>query len=186
MILQLPDSDPRQVAILGAGDRGVCWAMRFLSAGWDVALFDADPAAGMVARARIGTPPSTAQGRLRIAPLISDSVAGALWIGDCTPNRLALKRKLYQKVQEHCRADAVIAATCTGFAVDDLQSCATRPGQILAVDAALAVERPATITIVPGKFSTAADLKRARAILSAIGLSARLDPTDARTAPPGV
>lgn len=177
-----PLADPalRRAAILGGGARGQQWAGRFLAAGWEVALFDPDPAA------RAAVPPGPARTRLRIAPLISDAVAGALWIADCAPDRLALKRKLYQKVQAHCRADAVIVVTGTAFSVSDLQSCATRPAQILVIDAAPVPDGPTPATVLPGKFSTSVYLETARAILPAIGPSARVSRTEIMSKPPPV
>ena len=181
VMLPLPDPDPRRAAILGGGARGAQWAARFLTAGWEVVLFDPDPGAGAAVLARFGTMPGHAPGRFQIAARISEAVAGALWIGDCVPDRLALKRKLYQQVQAHCRPDAVIVATTTTFAVSALQSCATRPGQILAVDATPAQGDPKVITLHGGKFSRSDRLQATLEILRGLGLTARIGDAEPRT-----
>ncbi len=131
----------RTAAIIGTGVIGAGWAARFLLMGWNVTLFDPDPeaerkTAAVLESARRALPMlyDTAlppEGSLTRCATISQAVEGADWIQESVPERLALKRKVYQTVQEHCRADAVIASSTSGFKPSDIQGCATRPEQIL-------------------------------------------------------
>ena len=131
----------RIAAIIGGGVIGGGWAARFLLMGWEVRLFDPDPeaerkVAEVLDNARRSLPGlyDTAlpgEGRLVHCATISEAVAGAVWIQESIPERLELKRKTYQKLQEHCDAGAVIASSTSGFTPRQLQGCATRPGQIL-------------------------------------------------------
>jgi len=133
------------VAIIGAGETGAGWAARFRLAGWHVRLFDPDDMAqGLVGavlqqarRALPGlsdvTPPE--MGDMMFCGTISEAVEGADWIQECLPERLELKRKVFQKVQEHCDRSAVIASSSGVFTVAELQGCATRPEQIIGAHA---------------------------------------------------
>ena len=130
----------RTAAIIGGGVIGGGWAARFLLAGWDVRVFDPDPEAKrkigeVLANARrslpglsdVALPP---EGALSFHETMSDAVAGAAWIQESVPERLELKQKVYQTLQQHCDADAVIGSSTSGFKPSELQGSTTRPGQI--------------------------------------------------------
>ena len=128
-------------AIIGGGVIGGGWAARFLLMGWDVRVFDPDPEAErkiveVIDNARRSMPglydaALPVEGALRFCETLSDTVAGADWIQESVPERLELKRKVYQQVQAHCLPDAVLASSTSGFKPSNLQSCATRPDQIV-------------------------------------------------------
>lgn len=131
----------RIAAILGAGPVGAGWAARFALMGWQVQVFDPDPGAEMriadsLSRARASLPALydtvlPPEGEIRFCTTLSAAAAGAVWIQDSTPDRLELKRKLIQKLQEVCDPSAVIACSSDAFTLGELQGCATRPAQIL-------------------------------------------------------
>ncbi|MGB0798846.1 MAG: 3-hydroxyacyl-CoA dehydrogenase NAD-binding domain-containing protein, partial [Planktomarina sp.] len=128
-------------AIIGGGVIGGGWAARFLLNGWDVRVFDPDPDAQrkigeVLDNARRSLPglyeaPLPAEGTLSFHEAISDCVQGADWIQESVPERLELKQKVYQTLQEHCDPKAVIGSSTSGFKPSELQSCATRPDQIM-------------------------------------------------------
>ncbi len=131
----------RTAAIIGGGVIGGGWASRFLLMGWDVQVFDPDPEA----KRKIGEVMDNArrslpglyevalpdEGSLTYHDTISGAVAGAEWIQESVPERIELKQKTYQKIQESCDPAAVIASSTSGFTPSQLQNCATRPEQIL-------------------------------------------------------
>jgi len=170
---------PRTAAILGAGATGAGWAARFTLMGWDVRVFDPDPDAmdrvrAALARARaslpalydVALPP---EGGVTPAATISETVARADWVQDGTPDRLSLKRKLFQQVQARCSGDAFLVSSSAGLTLRELQGCATRPSQILRV-------RPAPpVYLMPFVQLDSTDpalLARATAILRGIGMAA--------------
>lgn len=128
-------------AIIGGGVIGGGWAARFLLNGWDVRVFDPDPQAvrkigEVLDNARASLPglydmALPDEGTLTFHDTMSDAVAGAAWIQESVPERLELKRKVYQTVQEYCDEGAVIASSTSGFKPSQLQGCATRPEQIV-------------------------------------------------------
>ncbi|MEM6479556.1 MAG: carnitine 3-dehydrogenase, partial [Pseudomonadota bacterium] len=62
---------------------------------------------------------------------MSECVAGASWIQESVPERLELKQKVYQTLQEHCAPEAILGSSTSGFKPSELQGCATRPEQIV-------------------------------------------------------
>ncbi len=132
---------PQVAAIIGGGVIGGGWAARFLLNGWDVRVFDPDPEAvrkigEVLDNARASLPglydmALPAEGRLSFHDTMSEAVEGADWIQESVPERLELKRKVYQTLQEHCAPGAVIASSTSGFKPSELQGCATRPEQIV-------------------------------------------------------
>lgn len=128
-------------AIIGGGVIGGGWAARFLLMGWDVRVFDPDPDASrkigeVLDNARRSLPGLSdvelpAEGQLTFHDTMSEAVIGAAWIQESVPERLELKRKVYQTLQEHCDPGAVIGSSTSGFKPSELQGCAARPGQIV-------------------------------------------------------
>lgn len=112
----------RKVAILGLGQRGAFWLNTALQSGWQVSGFDPDPTA-------LGT---TRRDEWRREKTISGTVKDAQWIVCCLPERLELMQKVIQRAQAEAPEASVIAVD-TSFPVDDVQSCATRRGQLVQI-----------------------------------------------------
>ncbi|MEO9825457.1 MAG: NAD(P)-binding domain-containing protein [Paracoccaceae bacterium] len=111
-----------KIAILGLGQRGEFWLQTALQSGWQVSGFDPDPKA-------LGT---TRRGEWRREKTISGTVKDANWIVCCLPERLELMQKVIQRAQAEAPETSVIAVD-TSFPVDDVQTCATRRGQLVQV-----------------------------------------------------
>lgn len=114
----------RRAAILGAGATGGRWIKRFHRLGWDVRLFDPNPAAE-------GAIPL--QGDWSRRQTISDAVAGADWIIVSLPERLELQQMVIARAQGAAPREAIIASTTREFDADAVQGCAIRPGQVIHV-----------------------------------------------------
>jgi len=172
---------PKTVAILGVGKTGAGWAARFALMGWTVRLFDTDPDArrrltDTLAKARASLPALydlalPAEGAMTWHDTISEAVAGAVWVQDGTPDRLELKRKLYQKVQEHCAPGAVIAASTAAFTLAELQGCATRPDEIIRVTPTPPVYLWPLVSLPPRANLAPGQEARIDATLHAIGMA---------------
>ena len=82
----------RKAAIIGGGVIGGGWAARFLLSGWDVTVFDPDPASSekineVIANARRSLPALSDvkmpdESELRFADSLQQAVSGADWIQD--------------------------------------------------------------------------------------------------------
>ncbi|MFC2968831.1 carnitine 3-dehydrogenase [Acidimangrovimonas pyrenivorans] len=169
----------KQAAIIGGGVIGGGWAARFLLAGWDVAVFDPDPEAErklseVLENARASLPALSdmtmpKEGTLRLVGTMSEAVSGADWIQESVPERLELKRKVYQQIQSHSRPGTVIGSSTSGFKPSELKGCATRPEEIVVTHPFNPVYLLPLVELVPGE--TPAELiESAKETLRAIGM----------------
>jgi carnitine 3-dehydrogenase len=130
-----------KVAVIGGGVIGGGWVARFLMMGCDVTVFDPDPEAErkiaeVLANARRSFPglfdhrlPN--EGVLSFANSLADAVCDAQWVSECVPERLDLKQKVYQQIQQSCPSTAIIASSTSGFKPSELQQGSSRPQQII-------------------------------------------------------
>jgi carnitine 3-dehydrogenase len=167
-------------AIIGGGVIGGGWAARFLLMGWDVRVFDPDPEAErkiteVLDNARRSLPglldvALPAEGKLSFHDAMSSAVDGVAWIQESVPERLELKRKVYQTLQEHCPKDAVIGSSTSGFKPSELQGCATRPEQIVVTHPFNPVYLLPLIELVPSSATAPEIITKAKDILTSIGM----------------
>lgn len=170
----------KSAAIIGGGVIGGGWAARFLLMGWDVRVFDPDPEAErkigeVLDNARRSLPGLSdvampAEGTLTFHVSMSDVVDGVSWIQESVPERLELKRKVYQTLQEHCPHDAVIGSSTSGFKPSELQGCASRPEQIMVTHPFNPVYLLPLIELVPTEKNAPELIEKAESILTSIGL----------------
>ena len=169
----------KKAAIIGGGVIGGGWAARFLLAGWDVAVFDPDPQADrklneVLANARTSLPalsdmPMPPEGRLTLVATLSEAVAGADWIQESVPERLDLKRKVYQQIQSHSTPGTVIGSSTSGFKPSQLKDGAARPEEIVVTHPFNPVYLLPLVELVPG--DSPADLvEAAKQTLRGIGM----------------
>ena len=110
------------------------------------------------------------EGRLTFHATISDAVAGAEWIQESVPERLELKRKLYQQVQAVCDPGAIIGSSTSGFTPSELQGCATHPEQIVVAHPFNPVYLLPLVELVGSEKTDPALLDRAADLMTGIGM----------------
>ncbi len=169
----------KTAAIIGGGVIGGGWAARFLLNGWDVRVFDPDPQAEeklapVLAQARRALPSLTdvalpPEGQLTFCDTMSEAVDGAIWVQESVPERLELKRKVYQTAQAAMSPDAILASSTSGFTPSQLQGCATRPEQIMVCHPFNPVYLMPLIEVVPSPATDSALVEKAEGILRSLG-----------------
>ncbi len=167
-------------AIIGGGVIGGGWAARFLLMGWDVRVFDPDPEAErkiteVLDNARRSLPGLSdvdlpTEGALTFHDTMSGAVAGAVWIQESVPERLDLKRKVYQALQAACDPTAVIGSSTSGFKPSELQDCATRPEQIVVTHPFNPVYLLPLVELVATDKNTPEFIEKAAGILTGVGM----------------
>ncbi len=167
-------------AIIGGGVIGGGWAARFLLNGWDVKVFDPDPEAvrkinEVVDNARralpgLGNVALPPEGKLSLHETISSAVDGAAWIQESVPERLDLKREVFQQVQTHCLPDAVLGSSTSGFKPSQLQDDASRPEQIVVTHPFNPVYLLPLVEMVTTSKNTPALIEKARQTLQGLGM----------------
>ncbi|MCB1429336.1 MAG: carnitine 3-dehydrogenase, partial [Nitratireductor sp.] len=166
----------KTAAIIGGGVIGGGWAARFLINGWDVVISDPDPEAKrkiseVLANARRSLPALSdvaipKEGKLSFASSIKDCVQDADWIQESVPERLDIKHRVFAEIQKHCRKDALIGSSTSGFKPSELQQGAARPDQIFVAHPFNPVYLLPVIELVGNAGTTA----RAKSVLDAMGM----------------
>jgi carnitine 3-dehydrogenase len=169
----------KKVAIIGGGVIGGGWLARFLLNGWDVNLYDPDPEAKrkiseVLANARHALPmlyetALPAEGKLKHCATLEKAVRGVAYIQESVPERLELKQKVFADIQAHCPAEAVLASSTSGFKPSELQQGSHRPEQIMVCHPFNPVYLLPLVELVPSKATQAAQIARAKDILTSVG-----------------
>lgn len=156
------------------------WVARFALMGWDVRVHDPHPEAERRIRAvmegaeralpMLHDAPMPLPGRVTFHATIGEAVAGATYIQESVPERLDLKREVFQEVQARSCSDAVIASSTSGFRPSQLQEGAVRPGQILVAHPFNPVYLLPLVELVPGLHGDPQVADRAEEILTGIGM----------------
>ncbi|WP_224823282.1 carnitine 3-dehydrogenase [Cognatishimia sp. MH4019] len=169
-----------RAAIIGGGVIGGGWAARFLLNGWDVAVFDPDPEAArkindVLLGARRALPmlydrALPAEGRLTFCDTLEEAVAGAAWVQESVPERLALKHSVLKSLQDVVSEEAVIGSSTSGFTPSQLQEGSARPGQIIVTHPFNPVYLIPLVEVVGSAENDAEMLEKADSILTSLGM----------------
>ena len=168
------------IAIVGGGVIGGGWAARFLLSGWNVNVFDPDPdaerkMAQILANARRSMPSLTdtelpLEGSLTFFAELEGAVGDVNWIQESVPERLDVKHRVYDQIQQHASESAVLASSTSGFKPSELARYARHPEQILVCHPFNPVYLLPLVEVVPHANSDPAIVEAATATLTAIGM----------------
>jgi 3-hydroxyacyl-CoA dehydrogenase len=141
----MPFPDPAhvtRVAVVGTGLIGSRWAAFFLARGLDVAACDPAPGAEARLRAdvarcwpalvRLGAADDAAQDRLVFGAGLEDTLAGAEFVQESTPDDDGLKTHLTTQIDALCGPDVVVASSTSGISPSIFQARCVHPGRVLA------------------------------------------------------
>ena len=170
----------KTAAIIGGGVIGGGWLARFLLNGWDINVYDPDPSAerkisAVLENARHALPmlydhALPKEGRLTFCKSLKDAVKDADWVQESVPERLDIKHKVFTDMQIHCRPEAVIGSSTSGFKPSELQQKALRPEQIMVTHPFNPVYLLPLIEVVPSAKTGAKFIEKAKEVLTSVGL----------------
>jgi carnitine 3-dehydrogenase len=170
----------KTATIIGGGVIGGGWAARFLLNGWNVKVSDPDPEAErkiaeVLANARRSLPGLSdvsmpREGKLTFCGSIAEAVAEADWIQESVPERIEIKHAVLAEVQAHCKPDAVVASSTSGFKPSELQQGATNPGQIIVCHPFNPVYLLPLVEVVGGDGAAPETMTTASAVLTGLGM----------------
>ena len=125
------------IGLVGGGVIGAGWAARFLLNGYDVAIYDRDPAVvrkldeilANARRAQAKLMPGIAvpEDRLRVAASVADAVGSAAFVVESLPEVEELKVRVLGEIDRATRPETVIASSTSGLLPTRLQAGMTRP-----------------------------------------------------------
>lgn len=169
-----------RAAIVGGGVIGGGWAARFLLHGWDVNVYDPDPAAeqkiqAVLDRARRFLPALAdvampAEGQLQMSDSIAAAVQDASWIQESVGERLELKHKVIAEIQAAAPGDALLGSSTSGFRPSQLAEGALRPQNILVAHPFNPVYLLPVVEVVGSDATAPEKIDRARQDLTAVGM----------------
>jgi 3-hydroxybutyryl-CoA dehydrogenase/5-formyl-3-hydroxy-2-methylpyridine 4-carboxylate dehydrogenase len=134
-----------KVAVVGAGTMGPGMAATFARHGYDTTLSDISAeqlekakgtidfvfktllGGGFVTEAEV----EAARGRLTLTDDQASAVADADYVVETVPERLEIKRAVFQQLSEQVRPDAVLASNTSGIPITTLQEGLKNPGRVI-------------------------------------------------------
>ena len=170
----------RRIGLVGGGVIGAGWAARFALAGYDVSLFDPDPAAGRKVEAVMGNarraqhrllgallPP---EGKVTIAATIAEAVGTADFIQESLPESEALKQRVLREIEAAASPDVVIGSSTSGLLPTSLQSVLAHPERFVVGHPFNPVYLLPLVEICGGEATTQATKDIATALYTACGM----------------
>src|SRR5690625_810627 len=170
-------------AIIGSGLIGRAWAIAFARAGWSVHLWDPEEQAAAAARGIIekllqdlaandmlrGQKVEKVLARISAAPTLAEALEGTDWIQENAPEKLEVKRALWQEMEPLAPAQAILASSTSAIVpslftgdLDTRERCLTAhpinpPYLVPAVE------------LVPAPWTSGETMQKAESVMRAIG-----------------
>ena len=174
---------PRKVAVIGAGDIGVGWAALCASAGWHVAMFDANSSASELAFTEVprrtralvelnrATPGMVERGLLEFtqARSLLQAVKDADWVIEAISEDVVAKQKVTEAIEQVASADALITSSSSGLTPTEIFGRVRRLDRCLITHPLNPPELIPLVEIVPEGRTSPAAVARAVDYLRALG-----------------
>ncbi|WP_277188166.1 3-hydroxyacyl-CoA dehydrogenase [Caballeronia sp. BR00000012568055] len=174
-----------RIAVVGCGVVGSSWALVFARAGFDVAVWDASPAAveqalafvrsgsESLVKAGLGSDDDvdTIVARLRPCALLEEALAGADYVQESAPERLAIKRELYEKLDAIAAPETILASSTSGLPASSFTDHLKNRARCLVVHPINPPHLIPLVELVPAPWTDPEVLERAAALMERIGQS---------------
>lgn len=124
----------RTVAVIGSGVIGGGWVAAFLGHGCAVHLYDPAPGSEnatldhvakswpQMVHLGLAQPDDDWRSRFRYCKSLEEAVQGADFVQESTPERVAIKKKLFQEFDCIAPTDVIIASSTSSLPITDLQA----------------------------------------------------------------
>lgn len=174
---------PRTVAVAGAGSIGVAFAVLFARAGFDVRVWD--PVPGAAARAAadlsdrlalldendlLAEAPDAVRTRVTFHEILLDALAGAELVQECVPERLDLKREVFQQLGAYSEGGCVLASSSSAIVASEFATATPARDRVLIAHPGNPPYLIPVIELVPSPLTSEETVDRAREIYTAAGL----------------
>jgi len=173
----------RAIAIIGGGSIGVAFAVVFARAGRTVRLFEPD--AGRRGAIRddlrrrledlgrydlIDAPADAIAARVELASDLASAVQDAVYVAECAPERLELKRELFAALDRAASSDAVLASASSAIAASAIAADLPGRSRVLIAHPGNPPFLIPVIELVPAEFTDPAAVDRAADLLRSVGM----------------
>ena len=156
----------RSIVVIGGGIMGAGIAIAMANAGHRVSVVEPDQARAAALRERLQEIPRAAVGQIGAdwAP-----IAEADYVFEAAPENLQLKQRLWARLGEVARADAVLATNTSSLNVDDLAGVVPEPGRVLAAHWFNPAYEVQCVELAPGSQTSVDTIQAVTELLSAAG-----------------
>ncbi len=170
-----------RVALLGGGVIGGGWAARLMLSGWDVAMYDPNPAAragvevmlenARRADRRLSMAPPVPEGTLTMVSTVEAAVADADLVVESAPEREEIKRELLAAADQAAPSHAVITSSTSGLLPSRISADMQNPQRFCVAHPFNPVYLLPLVELCGCTQTSPATITRAAELLSAVGMS---------------
>jgi L-gulonate 3-dehydrogenase len=174
-----------RVALIGAGVVGSSWSLVFARAGFEVAVYDADP--NSAARTKefvrkalsdlsaLGLPSTegaeTIAARVKPAARIEDALEGVSYVQESAPERVEIKIELYKTLDRIAPPETVLASSTSGLPASAFTEGLEHRARCLVVHPINPPHLIPLVEIVPAPWTDDNVVERATALMREVGQS---------------
>ena len=178
-------SDRQKAAIIGAGLIGKSWAIVFARAGWQVTVYDSDSAVLAAAPADIRRNIQTMQeagmlepdqplcetllGNISFEPDMAVALKTAIYVQECGPEDLEIKRELFATMDKLAAPETVLASSTSALVTSSFTGNLTGRGRMLVAHPVNPPHLVPLVELSPAKWTDPAVVAEARKIMETIG-----------------
>jgi 3-hydroxyacyl-CoA dehydrogenase len=173
----------KNITIVGCGLVGGSWGLVFARAGFDVTLYDPQPASieAALAFVRSAAPALAAQDllngqsvdavlhRLQPAGTLAEAVQNADYIQESAPERLPIKQALYQEMTKLVKPGAIIASSTSGLPASSFTAGIPGRERCLVAHPINPPHLVPLVELVPAPWTAADVVDRTEALMKQVG-----------------
>jgi len=173
----------RTVAIVGCGLIGRSWAVSFARGGWQVRLFDQDPAVAEAALefvARVageleavglsgGRTAAAMRSAVAVAGSLPEALAGAGHVQESTPEQAELKTQVFGELDALAPPEAVIASSASALLPSEFTQALARRARTLVAHPLNPPHLVPAVELVPAPWTSPQAMQRTAAVMTEIG-----------------
>eukprot|EP01118_Nematostelium_gracile_P007916 TRINITY_DN259_c0_g1_i1.p1 TRINITY_DN259_c0_g1~~TRINITY_DN259_c0_g1_i1.p1 ORF type:complete len:320 (-),score=71.05 TRINITY_DN259_c0_g1_i1:104-1063(-) len=178
--------DQNNVAIIGSGMVGKCWAVVFSRAGYNVALYDSQseilPAAlsiiskmnqelleiGLLGECKTA---SEATSRIRTVSTLEEALSNVFYVQECTPENVESKKQVFEQLERYASPDCILASSSSAIPPSAFTSHLSTRSRCLVAHPVNPPHVIPLVEVVPAPFTDASITDRARQLMLKIGQS---------------
>ncbi|MBY6120903.1 3-hydroxyacyl-CoA dehydrogenase [Mameliella alba] len=169
------------IAIIGAGLIGRSWSVLFARAGYDVQVWDVDPAVLERFPRDLATLCDTLQAeelledragtlaRVRTCPTLEEAVTGVSFVQENGPERIEVKEALFARLDAAAPPEAVLASSTSAIVPSRFTEGLNHRGRCLVGHPVNPPHLVPVVELCPAPWTTAETMDRAEAIYTRIG-----------------
>lgn len=175
---------PERLAVIGAGAIGNAMAQVFAAAGFSVRLWDSSEAARGGAIDRIAAIDASLREhglveeqagaileRVEVVDDLPSALEGVVYVQECVPEEVSLKRELFERLDELCGQDTVLASSTSAIMPSAFAAGLEGAHRCLVAHPANPPTLLRVVEVVPAPFTGAGAVAKTRALLCAAGLA---------------